>query len=68
MKMHILQSFVSQDHNRVLQAELQRMSQNTRETVLTFVQRFVQLVKWLCVGLKDGDLVRRLMRRGELRH
>ena len=78
MKMHILQSFVSQDHHRVLQAELQRMSRNNRETCN--MQRFVQLanivypqsdatqtenlVKWLCVGLKDRDLVRRLMRRG----
>ncbi len=80
MKAHILQSFVSQDHNRVLQSELRRMQRTPKETILTFVQRFVQLadivypqpdatqtenlIKWICLGLKDRDLVRRLLKQG----
>ncbi len=60
--------------------ELQRLMKNPRETVLTYVQRFRQLadmvypaptntqtenlVRWMCLGLQDKELVRRLMRQG----
>ncbi len=79
MKTHLLQSVVSQDHQRVMHGELQHMTK-TRETVLVYVQRFRQLadmvypapnntqmenlVRRMCLGLKDKELVRRLMRQG----
>ena len=56
------------------------MTKNVCETVLTYVQRFQQLadmvypnpnntqtenlIRWMCLGLRDKELVRRLMRQG----
>ncbi len=80
VKAHILTSFISADHARVMLAELKRTERRATETHLTYTQRFSQLadlvypqpdqtqtenlVKWLCRGLKDEAVVRRVVRNG----
>ncbi len=80
VKVHIITTYVSADHTRMMREELHKAEKRKPETLSAYLQRYQQLaelaypqpdamqqeniVRWLCRGMKDNNLVRRICRQG----